>query len=209
MAKRTDQEPTLDLLLVEQSPAPQTTDDPFSLENLRLSQDFDQAVGVRKLLTVVPVRRPTRQEFIRVRPGSEWQLDTPTLDFKQDNEVYVVAQALWPEIYDDMTPRRLVVAINRRGTLFVWPLRLPRADGRLDAWSSSALQAAERAETAWVKLQSNRDLGAYEVYEGSDDLPPPEWPEDYSFQQILDVAFRDFKILDLEHLAIRRLHGKI
>lgn len=210
MAKTTlHQEQSLDLLL-EPNPdtAPQQADDPFSLDNLRLSQDFDQAVGVRKLLTVVPVRRPSRQEFIRVRPGPEWQLDTPTLDFKEDNEVYMVAQALWPEIYDDMTPRRLVVAISRRGTLFVWPLRLPRADGRLDAWSSSALQAADRAQSIWVKLQSNRHLGAYELYQGSDDLPAPEWP-DYTFQEILNVAFRDFRITDLEHPAIQRLHGKI
>lgn len=208
MAKSADREQALNLPPVEQTPAPQQTGDPFSLENLRLSQDFDQAVGVQKLLTIVPVRKPNRQEFIRVRPGPEWQLDTALLDFKEDGETYLVAPALWPYLSDDVSFRRLVVAINRQRTLFIWPLRLPRADGRLDAWSSSALQAAERAETAWVKLQGNRDLGAYEVYQGSDDLPAPEWP-DYSFQEILNVAFRDFRITDLEHPAIKRLHGKL
>ncbi len=205
MAKAADREQSLPL--VEPAPAPQA-EDPFSLDNLRLAQNFDQAVGVQKLLTVVPVRKPNRQEFIRVRPGPEWQLDTALLDFKADGETYLVAPPLWPFLSDDVSYRRLVVAINRQRTLFIWPLRLPRADGRLDPWSSSALQAAERAETAWVKLQSNRDLGAYEVYQGSDDLPAPEWP-DYTFQQILDVAFRNFRITDLEHPAIKRLHGKI
>lgn len=208
MAKKAHQEQSLDLVLVEPAPAPESTDDPFSLDNLRLSQDFDNVVGVQRMLITVPVRKPTRQEFIRVRSGPEWQLDTALLHFKEDSETYLVAPDLWSEIYDDMALRRLMLAITRRGTLFIWPLKLPASDGRLDAWSSSALRAAEMAETSWVKLQANRDLGAYDVYQGSDDLPAPEWP-DYSFQEILNVAFRDFRIMDLEHPAIKRLHGKI
>ncbi len=63
------------------------------------------------------------------------------------------------------------------------------------------------AQHRWVKLQSNRALGAYDVYEGSSDLPPPQWP-DLTFQEILDIAFADFRIESLDHPAILALHGK-
>ena len=41
----------------------------FDLSRLRLSQNFSEKVGVRKALLTVPVRKPGRQDFIRVHPG--------------------------------------------------------------------------------------------------------------------------------------------
>jgi len=40
--------------------SPPPDDDPFNPDRLRLSQDFASAVGVRKLLTTVPVRKPSK-----------------------------------------------------------------------------------------------------------------------------------------------------
>lgn len=185
------------------------TNDPFNLANLRLSQNFEDVVGVKKQLTVVPVRKPNRQEFFRVRSGDEWSIDTAILEIKEESETYLVAPNLWSELSDEVLYKRLAVTINRQGVLALWPLKLPSSDGSLDNWSRSALDAARMAETAWIKLQSNRSLGAYDVYKGSDDLPEPVWPQEYDFQQLLDIAFRDYKITDLEHPAIQRLHGKI
>lgn len=181
--------------------------DPFDLASLRLTQDFEDAVGVKKLLTVVPVRKPGRQEFVRVHPGADWQLDTPVLTIKEENEFYIVARDLWPDLQDDLDARRLVVTINRQGVVAVWPLRLPNRDGRLDNWSRSALEAATRAEVAWIKLQSNRSLGAYDLYEGSSDLPEPVWPE-VDFQTVINTAFRDYRIQDVNHPALQRLRGE-
>ena len=182
---------------------------PFSLESLRLSQNFDEAVGVTKRLTTVPVRKPNRQEFVRVRPGDEWRLDTAVFDYKEERESYLVAPDLWPDLSDDVTHRRLVLTMNRQGVLAIWPLKLPGFDGRLDAWSKSALAAAELAEADWVKLQANMSLGAYEVLTGAKDLAEPIWPEGYDLEAIFDIAFKDFRIDTLDHPAIQRLHGKI
>ena len=40
--------------------------DPFNPAALRLDQSFADTVGVKKLLTTVPVRKPNRQDFVRV-----------------------------------------------------------------------------------------------------------------------------------------------
>lgn len=181
--------------------------DPFDLASLRLTQAFEDVVGVKKLLTVVPVRKPSRQEFIRVHPGADWLLDTPLLTIKEENEFYLVTRDLWPELQDDLDARRLVITINRQGVVAVWPLKLPDREGRLDNWSRSALEAVARAETAWIKLQSNRSLGAYDLYEGSRDLPEPTWPE-VDFQTVIRTAFRNYHIQDVNHPALRRLRGE-
>jgi hypothetical protein len=182
--------------------------DPFSVEALRLSQNFDDAIGAQKLLTVVPVRKPNRQEWFMVRPGDEWQLDTAVFELKEERETYLVAPDLRSHLSNDVSPRRLRVCINRRNGVFLWPMRLPGSDGRSDNWIRSALAAAEQAETKWTKLQADMALGVYSVFVGSDELPPPEWPE-VTFQGLLDLAFSEFKITTLDHPAIQRLQGKI
>jgi hypothetical protein len=40
------------------TPTETAAPDPFNIDELRLSQDFEAATGVRKLLTTVPVRKP-------------------------------------------------------------------------------------------------------------------------------------------------------
>ncbi len=49
-------------------------------------------------------------------------------------------------------------------------------------------------------------LGAYEIFEAASDLPDPEWPE-VTFQEVLEIAFRDRFIKDFDHPVLRRLRG--
>ena len=182
--------------------------DHFNLEKLRLSQNFAEMTGVRKALLTVPVRKPPRQDFIRVHPGSEWYLETAILEFREENESYVVESSLWHELPGEIVPKVLYVTINRQGVVAVWPIRLPGEDGRIDEWNRSALQAAEIAQRRWIRVASNRSLGAYEVYEAVGNIPDPDWP-DSSFQEILEIAFKDRLVSDMDHPAIKRLRGEI
>ena len=181
--------------------------DGFDLENLRLSQNFRELVGVKKLLITVPVRKPGKQDFFRVRPGEDWRLETMVLEIKEDRETYLVAPELWPELPGELVPKVLLTTINRQGVIAIWPVRLPGEDGRQDNWSRSALEAADLGRRNWIRLVANMSLGGYEIYQATrDDLPEPIWP-DLSFQEILKIAFQDRFIQTLDHSAIRRLKG--
>jgi hypothetical protein len=70
--------------LVEWAGAPAEQLDPFRPENLRLSQSFAETVGVKKVLSTIPVRKPGAQDFVRVRSGAEWKADFPIIDLKDD-----------------------------------------------------------------------------------------------------------------------------
>ena len=123
-------------------PIPQIkTDDLYDLSRLRLPQDFGDMVGAKKLLTTVPVRKPQRQEFIRVHPGEDWRLQTAALEIKEDRETYLVDPSLWPFLPGEITPKLFVTAVNRQDVVFLWPIRLPGSDGRGDQWNQSALEA--------------------------------------------------------------------
>jgi len=180
----------------------------FDPSNLRLSQDFSVLAGVKKALITVPVRKPNRQEFIRVHPSEGYQLETAVMELKEEREIYLVDRPLWPELPSELIPKVLFTTMNRQRVLTLWPVRMPGEDGRLDEWNASALEAAEMAKASWVRVAANMALGAYEVYQATGDLPEPEWP-DLEFREILKVAFKDRFITDLDHPVIRKLRGEL
>jgi hypothetical protein len=100
---------------VPPNPAP----DPFDPAALRLSQDFASSIGVKKVLTTVPCRKPNRHEFVRVRPGEDWRLETGVFEDKMNREVYLVQPSLWAELAGEVYPVCLFLAVNRQGDVFL------------------------------------------------------------------------------------------
>jgi hypothetical protein len=186
----------------------QNIDDPFDPSRLRLSQDFENKVGVKKAVITVPVRKPDRQWFVRVHPSESWRLDTAVLELKEERETYLVEPALWPELPGEVVPKVLFTGINPQGVAFLWPVRLQGMDGKWDEWNRSAMEAAQLAMRGWVRIAANMSLGAYEVFEATAELPEPEWP-DIGFQKLLRVAFKDRFIRELDHPVVRRLRGEV
>jgi hypothetical protein len=183
--------------------------DPFDLASLRLSQDFASAVGVKRLITTVPVKKPSKEWFVRVHPDPSYRLQTAVLELREDRETYLVDRGLWPELTSEPTfsPRLLVTAVNRQNAVFIWPIRLPGADGKIDDWSRSALDAADEARSRWVRVTANMGLEAYDAAVASGQVAEPEWLG-ITFQQIIKVAFRDKMISEWSHPVLRRLRGE-
>jgi len=183
------------------------TINPFDPKALALSQNFSDMVGVKKAVITIPVRKPNRQEFVRTHPDQSYQVATAVLELKDERETYLVAQDVIPEISLELAPKLLVAAINRQGVLSIWPIRLPGADGKIDDWNRSALEAAGIARKSWIRMAANMSLGAYDIYEAIGNLPDPEWPE-IEFPKILEIAFRDKYIDSLNHPVLQRLRGE-
>jgi hypothetical protein len=180
---------------------------PFDPASLRLDQSFADTVGVKKLLTTVPVRKPHRQEFVRVRSESAFRL-TPAaiIEVKEDREVYLLRPDIIPAVPGEFATVTLFTTVSRQGTLFLWPVKLPNSEGRQNEWHRSAAEGAERAIKRWVRVTASMSLGAYEIFEASGELPEPNWPE-FSFQEILKIAFRDRLVDRPDHPLVQRLQG--
>ena len=67
---------------------------PFS--SLRLSQNFGESLGVKKVLTTVPVGKPSKDRFFRTHTSPSWVFPTCILENKAAGEIYVVS----PEVPD-------------------------------------------------------------------------------------------------------------
>ncbi len=184
--------------------------DPFDPARLRLGQDFASSLGIKKKLLTVPVRKPGKAEFVRVHSSPEYRLDMAILDMKDERETYLIDSSIRDELTTEPTfgVRAFFTAITRQGVLFLWPVRLPAADGKLDDWSRSAMEAALMSMNRWVRVTSNMALGAYEVFEASASIPEPKWP-DLTFRDILAIAFKDHLIDSLDHPVLQKLRGEV
>ena len=180
---------------------------PFDPERLRIDLDFAEGAGVKKLTTTIPVRRPNGQDFIRVHPQPEFRLPVAIIELRDDREVYLVLPEIVKHIPGECIRVTMYACINRQGTVFLWPVRLPGADGRQLEWHRSAAEAAEMAMKRWVRVKANMNLGAYEMYvAANENIVDPVWPEQ-SFEEILRIAFRDRFIDSPEHPVVKRLRG--
>lgn len=193
--------------LTEQSHVPEQGD-PFDIERLRLDQSFTEMAGVKKLLTTVPLRKPHKQEFIRVNASPEYRLVAALIDLQEDREKYLVLPTIARELPGECVLATIYTAVNRQGVVFLWPVPLPAPDGRVLEWHRSQAEAAVVATRRWVRVQASMPLGAYEIFEATASIPDPEWPN-LSFQELVRIAFKDKLVDRLDHPVVRRLRGLV
>ena len=195
---------------VADTPEPEPEPDPFDPARLRLRQNFAASVGVRRVYATIPLRKPSKEWFIRTHPDPDYRLEISLLELKEDRETYQVIPDLWDALTGEPTfgPKLIVMAVNRPGVPFVWPIRLPGPDGKIDNWSRSAHEAANLARTHWVRVRPNMGIQAYDIDLTTARLPEPSWPA-LTFRQVLDITFRGKRISDLDHPVLRRLRGEV
>jgi len=182
------------------------SDDPFDLTKLRVFQSFHEATNVKKLLVSAPIRKPHPQDFVRVHAAPSYRELFALLELKEDRETFVVSLAAVPELRQECRVANLFAAITRTGTLFLWPVIVPAAEGRVNEWHKTAAMAAQQAMTHWIRIKANMSLGAYEIYQAETAIPDPVWPT-LSYPEIVRVAFRDRLINTPDHPVIKQLRG--
>jgi hypothetical protein len=193
-------------VITAQTAASSEDADPFNLNNLRLNQSFAEMTGVKRLLKTVPVRKPNKQDFIRVHPSEAYRADVSIVELKEDREHYIVARNMVDELSSEAEAFTLFTAINRQGVVFLWPVRLPTPDGKELEWHRSARDAANTAVDKWSRVRANMSLGAYEVSIAESFTAEPVWPE-ASFQELVKLGFRDRLIDSPIHPVVKRLRG--
>jgi len=179
---------------------------PFS--TLRLSQNFGQTLGVKKVLTTIPVGKPTKDRFFRTHESPNWVYPTWILEDKVTRETYIVSEEVASILGGLVRAVELYVVIDRQNNLFLIPVPLPGPNGVRNPWHETLLQAVLRAKSVWLRIGANTTLGGYEMYEAAADLPNPDWPE-LTLDELLDIAFRGRIIINSDHPVVQEKLGGV
>lgn len=182
---------------------------PFDPSRFRVVASSDLGGVARKVITHIPVAKPSKQQFVRVHPGVENQMECCLLKLDTDQRPYLVAPEVSHLIGIDIKSVCLRLAIDRQGNVSLWPVPREASGGNDSNWHLSHRQIAKAAETKWIRMVSNLVVGAYEMLEAGGVVPEPTWP-DMSFAQLLEIAFGGGHLVETrDHPAIKQLKGEL
>lgn len=187
---------------------PQAGAQVLDLDALRLPPNYGASLGVKRVLTTVPIGKPKPAQFFRSHPNPEWTIQVYIIEMKEDRETYVVGRSIAPILGNVVKPVLLHAAIDRGDNPFLIPVFLPGEDGRRSSWHESRAQAVEHAKGKWVRIVANMAAGAYDVLEAQGTLPDPTWP-DCAPGELFQIAMRGRIIADETHPVVQQLLGRV
>ena len=180
----------------------------LNIKSLRLPANYGATLGVKKLLTNVPVDRPQKTWFFRTHADDQMTFPAMLLEQKESREKYVVTPDIAQAISELVRPVMLYTAIDRQDNIFLIPVPLPGESGTRNPWHESLVQAVGHAKLKWIRIAANMRLGGYETFEAKALLPEPEWPA-HGIDTLVEIAFRGKVIDSLDHPVVQSLLGGI
>lgn len=171
-----------------------------------LGRPLDEIVPSQKVLTSLPVRKPKKDEWVRLHP--EIHTNAYIYEVFEERGCYVVLPSVVEPMLDLVRYVQLSLAVNYKGNPFVWPVQIP-TERNPHAASISAFAGADRATREWIRISWGGK--EYEVYRRRSAAAEPEWPTEISnASEMLRFASKAgaFEIIDsLDHPVVRRLLG--
>jgi hypothetical protein len=183
--------------------------DSFKLSDLRLNQNFFELTPVKKLLTTIRIKKkPEDQAYVRVHSSPDYRCNFLAVELKEDQDFYLVAPAMANALTREAVPVCVYLGITQYDALFFWVTRLPSPDGRANTWHKTNIEAAEAAMCEWIRVHADQPKKEYEIIPAESRLPDPEWP-DKSFEELINIGFKDRIIDSPDHVVFKRLRGRI
>jgi hypothetical protein len=176
----------------------------IDLSKAKLPQNYSEMSQVEKVHAIIPVARPSKTVFFQVNPDPDFSFEAYIFDYER--RIYLVFPEVAAQFPELVKPVRIVSAITREGNPYLWPLRLPKDDGRSDNWAASAIEIAEIAKGAWVRVTHDMSAGCFIAFKAKGILVKPAFLA-MTIEEMLQKAFRDFVITDMNHPIAREMLG--
>jgi hypothetical protein len=202
----------LDLMAADIPDAtPVRTAELLDVQDLYVDPDDDELSRIAvRLPKSIPVRRPTKSEWVTVHPDPDYTRVVVLFEHRAKNATayyFVLGAALQKELRKKYgaVARRIYLAQNNDGHLFLWPAGLPATDGSVNKWVQSEYQRIEAAQTGWIHSAADQHEQTYDIdYDAYGRIPPPEWPAE-SMDDLVKRAAKPCTIQEGDHPLLRRL----
>jgi len=174
-----------------------------------VDQTYSEGVVGGYKVFKIKERKPTKHEWFRVNPEP---------DFKQMLWGFVhecggekVTYLTKPEIAQyleshgaECRPLHTRICCSRTQVPFFWVIAGPPASmaGRETPWLNNQLEAAQRAEKTWVRLQWNAPEMQHDIYENPQIVVEPKFPEK-THQEIITEIYKEKFLASTDHPVVK------
>jgi hypothetical protein len=183
--------PEIDLAELQAEPAVSSrqlsVEADYDLNALRAGPEAE--VVVQPDFDTVVVDKPKKTWFVFVH--LEWRIEVFLLlpDDSGRQYTHLLAPkvaALFPEI---CRRARLIPYADRENGLYLWPILLEGADGKLNGYSQSALDRVAQGAGQWARYDTDLARQRYRIYYAHKQSAAPEWPAE-GLPRLVKGAFR-------------------
>ena len=138
-------------------------------------------------------------------------MDANILSLKTDNEWYLIDPDIMPQVQleSQLKVMTIYVCVTMNSTPFV--TCIPQYDemGKINPWHESGHITMEEAKQCWVRRQADKANSGYIITKAMNvELPDPKWPT-MTLSEIVERAFNNFYIDDINHPVLQRLRGEV
>ena len=169
---------------------------------------YQPGVSLKRVITRIPLVKYPKQKFFKAHPTMAW-MGVTALNLKDDNEIYLVSNAIASQIIEETVTMNLFVVHLQSGELNVIYAQTEDREGKWNSWHKSLnnLVMGDGRE-AWIRISPSRELSCYTAMRASASWVEPEWPE-MSLEQIMSLAFDNGEriIRAIDHPVIKALRG--
>lgn len=177
------------------------------LEQLRLPDVYTQAGGGVKLPAKTTFGKLNKHRFSRTHPDEAYKFPVLLVEDKDNRETYLASPIIAPYLGNNAKPCKLRLSVDNTGTTRLVAEPMIDPSGRPNLWNTTYLEAIQRAETDWVRIESDMNTSQYRIILASENLGEPEWPS-RSMGEMVEEAFAGRIISDRDHPFIRQLEGR-
>lgn len=177
------------------------------LDQLRLPDVYTQAGGGVKLPAKTTFGKLNKHRFSRTHPDEAYKFPVLLVEDKDNRETYLASPIMAPYLGNNTKPCKLRLSVDNTGTTRLVAEPMIDPSGRPNLWNATYLEAIQRAETDWVRIESDMNTSQYRIILASENLGEPEWPN-RSMGEMVEEAFAGRIISDRDHPFIRQLEGR-
>lgn len=174
----------------------------------KLPENFIGGTGGIKLPTKPSFGKLSSNRFSRVHPGDEYKFPIYVVSDKESGEDYLATPEMAQYLGKMAQPKILRLAVDSAGTPKIIAQPIVDQSARVTLWTTTMLEAIERAENEWVRIESNMEAQQYFVIVAANDLGEPNWPNQ-TMAQLIEAVFAGRIISNEDHPLIQQLQGKV
>ncbi len=178
------------------------------LMNSRLPENVVGGASGIKLPTKPSFGKLSKQRFSRVHPGEEYKFPIYVVEDKESGEEYLATPDMAPHLGRMAQPKILRLAVDNAGTPKLIAEPIIDQSARTTLWTTTMVDAINRAETEWVRIESNMEAQQYFVIVAVSDLGEPTWPNQ-TMDKLIEAVFSGRIISEEEHALIQQLQGRV
>lgn len=180
----------------------------FDISAYRVTQNYGDALGSKKVITTANVSKPTKGRFFRASDDPDCVADVYVLEDKAEGTYHLTSPEVAAVLGNLVRATSLHLAVDRANNPFLIPIPLPAENGTRNPWHQSMLNAIDVAKTEWVRVEADKSAGIYQTFIALGELPGPTWP-DMSMDELLQLAFSGRTIDDVDHPKVQVALGRI